>query len=267
MPRPPASVQANVMVTGLCEFRGFSLDAGMVAASISTMSTHTAMSAIAYTRVSTDDQAESGLGLAAQRHAITAAAKRLGLTVTSWCSDEGVGGSAPIDKRLGLVAAIDALTPGAVLLVAKRDRVSRDVFLGCYIDREVVKKKARIVSAAGEGTDSDDPSSMLHRRIIDAFSEYERQIIRARTKAALRAKMARGERVGSLPFGYRLAPDGQTLLRDQREQRGLALIRSLRESGHTLREIVAKLESQGIKPKRGAIWYPKTVANLCRAAG
>ena len=45
-------------------------------------------------------------------------------------------------------------------------------------------------SAAGEGTDTDGPTDILMRRIVDAFGEYERLIIKARTKAALRSRRA-----------------------------------------------------------------------------
>lgn len=60
-----------------------------------------------------------------------------------------------------------------------------------------------MVSAAGEGTDSDNPTDILMRRIVDAFGEDERLLIGARAKAALRAKRAQGLRAGDVPFGFR----------------------------------------------------------------
>jgi DNA invertase Pin-like site-specific DNA recombinase len=54
--------------------------------------------------------------------------------------------------------ALNALRRGDVLIVAKRDRIARDAFVSVLIEREAAKKGARIVSAAGEGTDSDDPA-------------------------------------------------------------------------------------------------------------
>ena len=82
-----------------------------------------------------------------------------------------------------------------MLLVAKRDRLGRDVIAVAMIERLIAKRGARVVSAAGEGTDSDDPSALLMRRLIDSFAEYERALIAARTRAALAAKRRRGERV------------------------------------------------------------------------
>ena len=84
-----------------------------------------------------------------------------------------------------------------MLIVAKRDRLGRDVIAVAMIERLAERKGARILSAAGEGTEGSDPASMLQRRILDAFSEYERLIIGARTKAALKAKRARGEAAGT----------------------------------------------------------------------
>jgi DNA invertase Pin-like site-specific DNA recombinase len=82
------------------------------------------MNAVAYLRVSTDEQAESRAGLEAQLHAITRHCERHGLTLAGTFSDEGVSGAAQLDKRPGLLDAVNAVTRGAVLLVSKRDRLA-----------------------------------------------------------------------------------------------------------------------------------------------
>jgi DNA invertase Pin-like site-specific DNA recombinase len=189
--------------------------------------------------------------LEAQRAAIAVAAKRLGQPVAQVFEDAGISGAAPIDQRPGLLAAVNALRKGDVLMVAKRDRLGRDVIAVALVERLVQRKGARIVSAAGEGTDTDDPSSMLLRRLVDCFGEYERAMIRARTKAALKAKRARGERAGNVPFGYRVAEDGRTLLQDAREQQVIALARSLRAEGLTLRGVAAALRERQVVGRTG----------------
>jgi DNA invertase Pin-like site-specific DNA recombinase len=234
---------------------------------------------IAYTRVSTDEQTASGLGLDAQRQAIEAAADRLGLSVSAWYADEAVSGAAPIDKRLGLLRAIEAVgsaTPrrrlrsatgnGSTLIVAKRDRLARDALLSAWIEKEIVKRGGRIVSAAGEGTDNDEPTGILMRRIVDAFAEYERLVIRARTKAAMRIKRSRGERVGSIPYGYRLAGDDVRLIEVAREQAAIRLIVQMRGAGSTYRAICAELHRRGVPPKSGDRWHPKVVRAICARA-
>ena len=163
------------------------------------------MKIIGYIRVSTDQQVESGLGLESQKQACNDYAQKLGNTIHEFFQDDGLSGSLTLEKRPGILQAIAALNKGAILVVAKRDRLGRDNFVLAMIESAVARKGARIVSAAGEGTNNDDPSSMLMRRMIDAFSEYERLIIKERTKAALHVKKGRNERVGHIPFGYQLS--------------------------------------------------------------
>ena len=115
--------------------------------------------AIGYVRVSTEQQAESGLGLEAQQSSITAAAARLGLEFSRTFVDAGTSGSLAIEDRPVLLDAVAAVRRGDVLLVAKRDRLGRDVIAVAMIERLIAKRGARVVSAAGEGTDSDDPAA------------------------------------------------------------------------------------------------------------
>lgn len=219
--------------------------------------------AVGYVRVSTEEQADSGLGLDAQRAAIRGAADRMGLEIVHWCADEGVSGGT-IDGRLGLLEALDAMKRGMVLLVARRDRLARDAMLACWIEKEVAKRFGRIVSVAGEGTDNDDPTSVLLRRIVDAFAEYERLLIGARTKAALRVKARRGERVGRYAhYGYRLDEAGE-LVEDEREKAGLAEIMRLRAAGCGLQRIARELERQGFTGRRGQRLAVSTIHGIIR---
>ena len=118
------------------------------------------------------------------------------------------------------------------------------------------------MSAAGEGTDDDDPSSILMRRIVDAFSEYERLLIKARTRAALAAKARRGERTGQVPYGKRLAEDGQTLLDDQAEQGVLEIIGCYADRGRSHRWIARRLDEMLVPTKNGGRWAHSTVRRL-----
>lgn len=221
--------------------------------------------AIGYLRVSTSEQAGSGFGLNAQAAAITETAARVGLTLGGTFTDAGLSGGLPIEQRPALLAALDACRRGDALIVAKRDRLGRDVLNVAMIERLAERKGARILSAAGEGTDDDGPTSILMRQIIDAFGQYERALIRARTKAALRAKRARGERVGTVPFGYQLAADGRTLKPNAAEQRVLSIVAECRAAGFTLRQIADELNRQGYFTRRGSSWRHQYVAGLLAA--
>lgn len=223
--------------------------------------------AVAYLRVSTEQQAESGLGLEAQRASVVTAASRLGLTLGQVFVDAGTSGKLAIEDRPVLLDAVSTLRRGDVLLVAKRDRLGRDVIAVALIERLVAKRGATVVSAAGEGTDSADPASLLMRRLIDSFAEYERLLIGARTKAALKAKSRRGERVsGIIPFGFRLGDDCKTLVSHADEQQTLALIRTLRASGASLRAVADQLNAAGSTTRTGTAWRFEYVRNLVKEA-
>jgi DNA invertase Pin-like site-specific DNA recombinase len=217
--------------------------------------------AIGYLRVSTESQADSGLGLEAQEAAISAAAARLGLSLAQTFKDTVSGGLA-LEYRPALVAALDAVRAGDVLLVAKRDRLGRDVLNVAMIERLVERRGARVVSAAGEGTDDDGPTGQLMRTIIDAFAQYERALIRARTRAAMAAAKKRGQRVGQIPFGMALGDDGRTLVPNPEERAVLAEIHRLRNRGYALFSIAEELNGRGWRNRQGRAWLPNFVAQL-----
>jgi DNA invertase Pin-like site-specific DNA recombinase len=202
------------------------------------------MNTYAYLRVSTSDQAER-MGLTAQEDAC----RKVG-TLTQVFRDEGVSGATPLHKRPGLLAAISTLRKDDILVVAKRDRLGRDTIIVAMVEAAVSRKGARIVSAAGEGN-GDTPSDQLMRRLVDAFAEYERAIIRARTSDALASKRRRGERTGHIPFGYKLARDGTHLEPSSHEQKLLKRIRAMRKADLSWRDIAKAI---GSHPRTGRPW-------------
>jgi DNA invertase Pin-like site-specific DNA recombinase len=234
--------------------------------------------AVVYRRVSTDEQKESGAGLEAQIDSCTAYAQRSGLEIAGEFSDEGISGAAPLDKRPGLMNALALVGPGDVLVVAKRDRLGRDPIVVALIEAAVIRQGGRVVSAAGEGTEGDDPTSILMRRIIDAFAEYERLIIKSRTFAALAAKRKRGQRTGSIPMGLMLFDDGARSKTDRplalvpcpEDLDVVELILELAALGLSLRKIAAELTARGIPGKRGitkrstGLWSHSSVSKVLK---
>jgi DNA invertase Pin-like site-specific DNA recombinase len=216
---------------------------------------------VAYRRVSTTEQE---IGLDVQEQAIEATAARLGLAVGASFTDAGLSGGLPLEQRPGLLAALGSLRRGDVLIVAKRDRLGRDVLNVAMVERLAERKGARIVSAAGEGTDTNDPTSRLMRQIVDCFAEYERSIIRARTRSALAVKKARGERVGGVPFGFSLTGDGRSLVAEPAEQSTIALMRCLRSTGLTTRAIAEELNQRRLTTRRGTAWKHQYIASALR---
>ncbi len=212
---------------------------------------------IAYLRVSTDDQSN---GLDVQRAEVERWAAARGVEVAAWFVDQGVSGTAPLDKRPQLMAALDALAKGDVLVIQKRDRLARDVTNAVLIEREIGKAKAKL--ACAHGGDGDDPAAALLRNVLDAVAQFEVEMIKARTKAALAAKKARGEVVGEVPFGFRR--DGAMLVEDESESSVVVTVRTLRAEGASLRGIVKKLNDLGLKSRAGKPFALTQVANIVK---
>jgi len=219
--------------------------------------------AIGYVRVSTEDQ---HLGPEAQRAAMARWCAANGIKLAIGYEDLGVSGGAQLEKRPGLLAALDALAEhgAGVLLVAKRDRLARDVVLAAMVERLAERNGAHVMSADGISSDA-TPEGQLQRVLMDAFAQYERAVIRARTTAALAVKKSRAERVGGIPYGFKLADDGVALVPDADEQARMATVLELRAAGLSFKAVAERLNADGV-PARGTRWHPTTIDRLLRRA-
>jgi DNA invertase Pin-like site-specific DNA recombinase len=216
--------------------------------------------AIAYLRAS---KREQRLSPEAQRAAIAAWAACERVRVAAWCIDHGVRSVTPLEQRPALCAALGAVRQhrATLFVVAKRDRIARDVMLAANVERAVSLAGARVVSASGEGN-GDSPADAFIRTVIDGAAQYEHGLIRARTRAALEAKRARGERVGSIPFGFTLAADGVHLVLDRHEQAIILRARSLRGRGLSFRAVAARLATEGRTNRKGRPFFATQVARM-----
>jgi DNA invertase Pin-like site-specific DNA recombinase len=213
-------------------------------------------------RVSKEEQALSPEG---QRTAMAQWCDRNRATLVAVHEDH-LCSVTPIDKRPGLMSALDDLRvhSAGVLLCAKRDRLSRDPILTAMIERLAERAGAVVRSVAGEGTDADDPSSMLMRRIVDAFAEYERALIRTRTKTALAVKRSRGERAGAVPWGFVLDPDEVHLRPSPSEQAVVDRVQEAHARGLSQREIVAELARGAVVGRTGRPLTKTQVVRILR---
>jgi DNA invertase Pin-like site-specific DNA recombinase len=101
------------------------------------------------------------------------------------------------------------------------------------------------------------------RSVLDAAAQYERALIRGRTKAALAVKRERGERISRhVPYGFRLAEDGVRLVADEAEQGVIAIVRELHAAGMSERGIVAALAARGLVSRAGKPFAKTQVHNL-----
>lgn len=217
--------------------------------------------AVAYLRASTVKQ---DLSPAAQRRMISSWARANKIEVISEHLDHGVCGEVELHERPALLAALASLRErgAGLLLVAKRDRLGRSVEVLVMVEREVARLGAKV--AAADGGNGDSLHDKFLRRVLDAVAEHELHLIRARTRAALRVRKDRGLRTGSIPLGYRLADDGETLVPDPRERRAAALARRLRAEGISLRAVGERLDERGYQTRTGARWHPEQVRRLLK---
>lgn len=226
------------------------------------------MKLAAYVRVSTDRQAEKGLGLVVQRETIAAWAKANSHEIIVVYADEGVSGSNGLDTREGLLDALGALKRREVdgLVVYRLDRLARDLILQEQLLAEVKRMGGQLFSTSdGEAAylsdDVDDPSRKLIRQLIGAVNEYERAIIRLRLRNGKKAKAARGGYVGGvLPFGK--SNEDREFVLVASEMAVIARAKALRAEGLSLPVICQRLTNEGHKPKHGGTWYPTTVARI-----
>jgi DNA invertase Pin-like site-specific DNA recombinase len=173
---------------------------------------------VAYLRVSTDRQAERGLGLHVQEQAIRAWTKANRYRITLWCRDEGVSGSNGLDARVALPEVLRVLRTGGAdgLVVYRLDRLARDLVLQEQLLAEIRRMgRQMFTTSGGEAAfledDPADPSRKLIRQILGAVSEYKRAMIRLRMQAGRASRRDRGDYAGfgSPPYGWRAERGGR----------------------------------------------------------
>lgn len=231
------------------------------------------MKVIGYLRVSTDRQAEEGLGLEVQEQAITAWAEDHGHDLVGILRDEGISGSNGIDTRIGLADALDVLRDKKAkgLIVYRLDRLARDLVLQEQLLADVWRLGCQVFSTSkAEGgyldNDPDDPSRALIRQVLGAVSQYERSMIALRLRSGRKRKAFNGGYIGGdAPLGFRCA-DGELEIVPA-EQVALARIGELHKAGATLRSIIATLDTEGIPPLRSAKWHPESIRRVVARLG
>ena len=213
------------------------------------------MKVVAYVRVSSREQGRSGLGLEAQRAALTAfcAGKA---EIVEWFTEveSGKRVSDTLAKRPQLKAALDlASSIGGSLVVSKLDRLSRDVH---FISGLMAHKVAFIVAELGPDVDP----FMLH--IYAAFAEKERSMISHRTKAALAAMKVRGVTKAGRPLTDIPHPQAE-LNRKAAMERALDLKPVFDHYAHLTDYALAKLlNSKTIPSASGYPWSKNTVSRV-----
>lgn len=209
--------------------------------------------AIAYIRVSTAKQGKSGLGLEAQRDAITRFAQAEGFEIVGKHVEVETGkGADALERRPQLKAALDeASKTKCPVIVAKLDRLSRDV---AFIAGLMAQKIPFIVAELGVDADP----FMLH--LYAALAEKERALISQRTKEALERAQERGVVLGK--HGREVLAPKNRKAAQERAKRLAGIIQPKLSEGKSLRTIAAELNAEGIPTARGGQWHLTSVKRV-----
>lgn len=208
------------------------------------------MRVIGYVRVSTEEQASSGLGLGAQQAAIEAEAARHGWEVLEILADEGISGKS-MSRRPGLRRAFEMVEAGEAeaIVVAKLDRLSRSL-IDFAVTFEQAKSQGWKLIPLDLGIDPSTPSGEMMANVVASFAQYERRLISDRTKAALAEKRKQG-----VPLGRPVVLGSEVASR----------IVSEREAGMTLQAIAEGLNRDGIPTAHGGSeWRPSSVRSVVK---
>jgi DNA invertase Pin-like site-specific DNA recombinase len=208
---------------------------------------------VAYTRVSTNRQEVSGLGIEAQCEAVERYAALVGGTIVAAFTETESGS---FNARPQLAAALaQCRRKKATLLIARLDRLSRSLsFIAQLLDANVEIRCADMPEA-----------NRVTLQMMAVFSEYERTVIRDRTRAALAAAKARGVILGANGKNLAAAHKGQAAafaetVRPQVQAGWDAGFRTLRAMG-------AFLTARRVPTADGGAWHPKTVQRVLDRLG
>lgn len=208
---------------------------------------------ISYLRVSTASQGASGLGIEAQREEVERYLSAGDALLAEFIETE----SGKVADRPTLRQAIaQCRLTGATLLIAKLDRLSRNVaFIANLMEQGVPFVACDMPHAK---------PFELHIRA--SLAEEEARLISQRTRAALAAAKARGVKLGGYKGGpapdHRLGSAALQQAADAYAARVGPTIRAMRGNGLTLRQIAASLTSEGIRTPRGGAWSACAVRNV-----
>lgn len=206
--------------------------------------------ALAYVRVSTEEQAKEGASLDAQRALLTDEAARRGWDV-EFVVDDGYSAKS-VEGRPGLVDALDRLDrrEADVLLTLRVDRLSRSVSdFAALMSRS--RKRGWDLVACDLGIDTSTPHGGLMAHVLASVAEYERQVIGVRTREGMEQRRREGVHLGRRP---------------KLEESLIARIVAAHESGQNMSSIARDLNAESVPTAHdGREWYASTIKTILRS--
>jgi site-specific DNA recombinase len=230
---------------------------------------------IAYVRVSTDEQSESGVSLDVQAEQIRATTSRLGHTLIHVITDAGQ--SAETLRRPGMAQLFDHLKAPEIdgVIVAKLDRLTRSVADWCVLLRQYFGPKGtKALISCSDHVDVQTAAGRFMLLIQFALAQLELEKTTERTQSSVEHKRQAGERIGTIPYGSMLDPNGRTnrkgkpveLTSNGTEQAVILLMNSLHNAGFSAGQIALQLNERQVPSRTGRPWSRSTVDLILKRA-
>jgi DNA invertase Pin-like site-specific DNA recombinase len=216
---------------------------------------------VAYYRVSTSRQGESGYGLEAQQVAVAALLQRLGHELVGEFTEVESGRKA--DRPQLAAALAEARKRKAVLCVAKLDRLARDVELIAGLVKETERNGfGGLLFADFPDVDPATAEGELFINQMAAFAQFEARRISQRTKAGLAVARARGVQLGGIRPGTIKSNEASKQRATDSAERVRVLLEAMAAKGLTLREMATGLAGAGFLTRNGQQLSPTQVKRM-----
>ena len=213
---------------------------------------------VAYIRVSTDGQCgDDKFGLDVQREQITEYCARNDMNILKWFMDEGESGAKERPGFDEIVYGDVANPPYEAVIVAKSDRVARDINIYYYYKMLLIKKDVKLISIA-----EDFGQFGVFANMLEAFTlcvaEMERENITKRTSSGRKVKASKGGYSGGRPpYGY--SPLNGKLVIVPEEAEVVRYIITAKDNGATYQSICDHLNKEGKTNRSGSRFSISTV--------
>lgn len=214
---------------------------------------------LGYIRVSTDQQADSGLGLAAQTDMIRGVALAYSYELVHIYEDAGY--SAGKLERPALKRALAVLKAGEAdgLIVAQLDRLTRSLKDLSVLIEEYFR--TWLLVSCQERIDTGSSTGVMMLNLLTTISQWERERISERTAAAAAVKRKRGLAHGNPPRGWQATPDGR-LIPNLTEQTIIRTVKHLAQQGYPQRRIMDEVNKLGYRTRKGKLFTIAAIADM-----
>jgi DNA invertase Pin-like site-specific DNA recombinase len=220
-----------------------------------------------YVRVSSENQI-NGTSLNIQQDRIQRYCQLKELELVNVYVDPGISGSIPISDRPEGSRLMESIRKKEIsgIIISKLDRMFRST-IDCLqtVDQlDLLKVSLHIIDLGGTSIDSQSITGRFMLTVFAAAIEMEKGQIRERVASGRGKRIREQKRIGTIPFGYKLGEDNQTLIPNAKEYKALQLIRELRPQGISLPRIASTLNQQGYLTKHGKSWTHGHVQGILR---